>query len=103
MIDGPGAVDVPKQHRHLLPLALQGGLRLEDVVGEMLGRVVAGVAFRPIRCRLRGWLQNLTPAGSSAPHCAHAVAKPAPHSKQKREPTGFSWPQLGQFTRSFYR
>ena len=26
-------------------LALQGGLRLEDPVGEMLGGVVAGIAF----------------------------------------------------------
>jgi hypothetical protein len=36
------ALDVRKQHRHLLALALEGGLGLEDLVREVAWRVVAG-------------------------------------------------------------
>jgi hypothetical protein len=39
------ALDVGEEHRHLLALALQRGLALEDLVGQVLGRVVAGVAL----------------------------------------------------------
>ena len=44
------ALHVGEQHRHLLALALQGGLRLEDLVGEVL----RGVRARVARRRLRG-------------------------------------------------
>jgi hypothetical protein len=45
------ALDVGKQDGHLLALALQGGLALEDPVGEVFGGVVAGdaVGRRPGR------------------------------------------------------
>ncbi len=39
------ALDVGEEHRHLLALALQGGLGLEDLVGQVLRGVVAGLAL----------------------------------------------------------
>ena len=39
------ALHIGEQHRHLFALALQGGLRLEDLVGEVLGGVGARVAL----------------------------------------------------------
>ncbi len=48
------ALHVGEEHRHLLALTLQGGLRLQDLVGQVLGRIVAGVVFRSTSCRLRG-------------------------------------------------
>ena len=36
-------------------------------------------------------LQNLDPAGRSVPHEPHVRPRRAPHSKQKLEPTGFSY------------
>ena len=44
-----GAGDIREEHSHLLALALQGGLRLENPVGEVLGGVSAGVALRNLR------------------------------------------------------
>lgn len=35
-------------------------------------------------------LQNLEPAGRSAPHDAHVGPRRVPHSKQKRELVGFT-------------
>jgi hypothetical protein len=40
------AFHIGEEHRHLLALALQGGLALEDLVGQVLGGVVAGSAVR---------------------------------------------------------
>jgi hypothetical protein len=40
------ALHVRKQDGHLLALALQSRLRLQDLVGEVLGRVVARSAVR---------------------------------------------------------
>ncbi len=42
------ALDVGEEHRHLLALALQGRLALEDLVGQVLRGVVAGLT---IECR----------------------------------------------------
>ena len=46
------ALDVGEQHRHLLAFALEGRLRLEDLVGEVPGGVVARGA---LVCRRWGW------------------------------------------------
>jgi hypothetical protein len=40
-----GALHVGEEHRHLLALALEGGLRTEDLVGQVVGGVVAGGAL----------------------------------------------------------
>ena len=40
------ALHVGEEHGHLLALALQGGLRLEDLVGQVLRGVGAGAPFR---------------------------------------------------------
>src|SRR6266446_6595618 len=45
-------------------------------------------------------LQNLEPAGSSAPQEAQAGARRPPHSRQKAEPGGFSCWHRGHFTTS---
>ena len=39
-----GALQVREQHRDLLALALEGGLRRENALGEVLGRVRLGRA-----------------------------------------------------------
>jgi hypothetical protein len=50
-----GALHVRKQDGHLLAFAFEGGLRLEDLLGEVLGRVVARSALGSLRTdRRRG-------------------------------------------------
>jgi hypothetical protein len=46
-------LQIGEEHRHLLALALEGGLGAEDLVGEVLGGVVEGVALG--RCRSAQW------------------------------------------------
>ena len=60
------ALDVGEEHAHLLALALERRLALEDLLGQVVGRVVAGVALgdeslRGGRERLRALVAELLP------------------------------------------
>ena len=63
---------VREEHRHLLALALEGGLRLKDLVGQVLGGVVAWVACGPVhslRCGGLGAHSRASPdEGALVPH-----------------------------------
>jgi hypothetical protein len=49
------ALDISEQHRDLLPLTLEGYPRGEDLIGEVLGRVMLGRGeARIVRKRLQG-------------------------------------------------
>ena len=75
------ALHVGEEHGDLLALALEGGLALEDLVGEVLGGVVAGGAVRRRRrCGARRAAapqpsQNLRPGGSRALAARTATAR----------------------------
>jgi hypothetical protein len=96
------ALQIGKQHGHLLALAFEGALGREDLLGEVLWSIGLG--------RSKPWLvgdraanavphllQNLDPAGRSVPHELHVRLRRAPHSKQKLEPVGFSCWHRGHF------
>ena len=91
------ALEVGEEHRHLLALAFEGGLRGEDLLGEMLG----GVGLRGVELRCRGGAA-VAPAGAHTrdrtspwatadrPHPVHARASGAAHSSQNFAPASFS-------------
>ena len=75
-----GALEVGEEHRDLLALALQGGLRGQDLLGEVLGGVGLGERTVPVRgSQLPGraphsgrtWRQR----GADVPQCAQAACQ----------------------------
>ena len=90
------ALEVGEEHGDLLALALEGGLRGEDLLGEVLGGVGLGESNRAPQSE-RGApagsaheRQNFAPAQVSAPHWAQAQASGVPHSSQNSRPSRFS-------------
>ena len=95
------ALQVGEEHRDLLPLAFEGGLRGEDLLGEVLGGV--GVRGREPGLGLgRDTLarphseQNLAAVESAAPQCPQDRARGAPHSSQNLACGRFSRWHRGQ-------
>ena len=89
------ALEVGEEHGDLLALALEGALRGEDLLGEVLGGVGLGrseAGDRRGRCggvAARGapqLSQNLLPASTLAPQAAQTAGNVAPHSRQNRAP-----------------
>jgi hypothetical protein len=64
------ALDVGEQHGDLLALAFEGGLRLQDLVGEVFGSVAARTSRQVVRGGGAGGLPT----------------SPAPHSPQNFSP-----------------
>jgi hypothetical protein len=82
------SLEVREEHRHLLPLAFEGGLRREDALGEVLRSVGVGRTKRGCRARndcgaagetearLRGKISTATHATRRKPRtAAHAEAR----------------------------
>ena len=98
--EGGGADEVAEEHGDGLALALHGGARGEDLLGEMPGRV--GLR-RGARGRRGGRLdpgaaagQKRAPSGSAAPHAAQCAPSRVPHATQNRALAGLSCWQRGQ-------
>jgi hypothetical protein len=68
---------VREEHRHLLALALERGLRLQDLVGEMLRGVVAGRALGRARA---------LPSGSRSRFAAHRADPIAVRGDPREDP-----------------
>ncbi len=88
------ALEVGEEDGDLLALALEGGLRGEDLLGEVLRRVAGSgstgrVGGRDPTVRSAQERQNLLPGLISAPHCGQASARRAPHSSQNRASSRF--------------
>ena len=86
------ALEVGEEHRDLLALALQRGLRGEDLLGEVLGGVGLGGGEAAGLRRERGAAgrQNFLPGVTGMPQLGQAASRRAPQSSQKRAPASFS-------------
>jgi hypothetical protein len=101
-----GALEVGKEHRHLLALALEGGAGGEDLLREVprrvgLGRCEARLGGRDASTGRPHWPQKRTPSPSAALHPGHWRWRRAPHWVQKRADAGFSPRQRGQCMAAF--
>ena len=96
------ALHVGEEHGDLLALAFEGGLRIEDLVGEVFG--VRCGAFNasgdpggdPAPPGGWHWGRNRRLSALSAPHAAHGTGSGAAQCVQKRAPAGLSLPAVGQ-------
>ena len=91
--------DVGEQDRDLLALAFEGGLRGEDLLGEMLGRVGlgAGGGAGSVVSAVPQDRQNFLPGVTRVPQLGQAASSRAPQSSQKRAPASFSAWHRGHF------
>jgi len=82
------AFDVGEQHGDLLALAFEGGLRLQDFVGEVLGRVGTG-GLPGLGCQVLGvrcWVSGVGCRGLT-PETWH----PAPAAGRRRHHRSVAW------------
>ena len=87
------ALEVGEEDGDLLALALERGLRSQDRLGEVLGRVGLGARRTPGELIAAGAPhepQNRLPGASSPPHCAQVSVRWLPQSSQNRSPSRFS-------------
>src|SRR5262249_6879643 len=75
------ALHVGEEHRHLLALALHGGTGAEDLLGQVLRGVGAGIASDLVRERRR---QNMPARGAELGGRAHGVAAARAAAGQRR-------------------
>ena len=84
------ALEVGEQHGDLLALALEGALRGEDLLGEVLGGVGLGLGDRgaaadsPATARRRTARRTCFPGASSRATLRAGEREAAPHSSQNR-------------------
>ena len=94
------ALQVGKEHGHLLALAFEGSLGGEDLLGQMARGVAGGgLGLRAGGCSVSGVAhcpQKANPGGLSKPHCGQRRPSGLAHCPQNFMPSGFSKPQLGQ-------
>ena len=96
------ALQVGEEHRHLLALALEGGLRGEDPFGQVfgcIGPLATRTWARSVGQRSSGAAhcpQNLWPGGLAAPQDEQTDASGAAHWPQNVMPAGFSAWHRGQ-------
>ena len=92
------ALQIGEQHGDLLAFPLDGGLRGEDLLREVAGRVALGRRRRGHRPaeRLPAAVAEAASRGFTWPQAAHTASSRAPQPLQKRAPEGLSWLHWGQ-------
>ena len=88
-----GALEVGEEDGDLLALAFQGGLRGEDLLGQVLGVYESGagnLVVGVVRSGAAHWPQNLFSGGLAAPQDGQVEASGAAHSPQNFMPVAFS-------------